>query len=96
MEAPSATSDTFNFVHKIGINDSMIEFTKMIILLAFHDYPQSDSVKAEFIKNKFIEKYGGKWTCCVILKGKISSEYYNYYIQVKHKGYDIIIWKSSL
>ena len=95
MAAPSATSDTFNFVHKIGINDSMIEFTKMVILLAFHDYPQSDYDKAEFIRNKFIEKYGGKWICCVIIKGEISAEYYQYYIQVKHKGYNFNIWKTS-
>ena len=29
MAAPTPTEDTFDFTHKIGINDSMIEFTKM-------------------------------------------------------------------
>ena len=96
MAAPTSTNDIFNFIHKNGMNDSMIEFTKMTILLAFHDYPQSDYDKAIFIKEKFKEKYGGIWSCGVIKNGQIGTEYFTYFIHVKYGGYGITIWKSSI
>jgi len=96
MAAPIPTTYTFNFVQKIGINDSMIEFTKMVILLAFHDYPKNDYDKANFIMNKFKEKYGGIWSCGVMKGGDVCSEFFDYCILVKYGGYDIKIWKTSL
>ena len=96
MAAPTPTEDTLNFTRKIGINDSMIDRTKMIILLAFHDYPQSDYDKAIFIKEKFKEKYGGIWSCGIIKNGEIGAEYFKYFIHVEYGGYRITIWKSSI
>ena len=59
-------SENFKFKYKIGADDSMAEFAKMTILLAFHEYPINDNnndyKKAELVKKKFDEKYGKYWS----------------------------------
>ena len=95
MAAPTPTNDTFNFLQILGMNDSMIEDTKMLILLAIHDYPNDDYKKATFIMNKFQEKYGGFWTCCFYKNGQISTNYFDFWVHLTYKDYRISIWKSS-
>ncbi len=85
----------FTFTHTIGMNDSMIEDTKMIILFAFHDYPNDDYKKATFIKNKFEEKYGGNWSCLIFKNAQLASSYYDIFVDLNYKDYGIKIWKSS-
>ena len=96
MAAPTPTKDSIKVINIIGMNDSMIEYTKMTILLAFHDYPQNDYDKAVFIKNKFGEKYGGFWSCVIYKNANIASRYFNFYVRINYKDYGISIWKSSM
>lgn len=96
MAAPTPTNDTFKFTQIIGMNQQMIEYAKMTILFAFHDYPESDYDKAVFVKDKFKEKYGGIWTCCFIKNGQIGTDYFEYWAHIEYNNYGISIWKSSL
>ena len=89
------------FKHKIGADDSMVEFVKMTILLAFHEYPinneDNDYERAHLVKEKFNEKYGNYWSAAFIIRGKgnIDSSYNTYYIKVHYNGYVISIWKHK-
>ena len=95
MAAPTPTNDNLNFIHKIGMNDSMIEFTKMNILYAIYSHPNDDYEKANFVSTKFMEKYGGYWSCCFLVKGGLKMFFFDYNIRVEYKDYAIYIWKSS-
>ena len=95
MAAPTPTNESFTFKNIIGMNDSMIEYTKMTILLAFHDYPQNDYDKVTFIMKKFEEKYGGFWSCCIFKKGNLSSHYSDFFVRINYKDYQINIWKLN-
>ncbi len=95
MAAPTPTKDSVKVINIIGMNDSMIEYTKMTILLAFHDYPNDDYDKAVFIKNKLGEKYRGFWSCVIYKNAKLASQYFDFYVNMNYKDYGIIIWKSS-
>ena len=85
----------FNFKHKIGLNDSMIEFTKMCILLSMSEFPKNRYEEAKLIKNKFDEKYSGSWNCVIykIGNGDQYSNYHTYFINVDYQGNTFIIWK---
>ena len=95
MAAPTPTNEKLDFIELKGTNDSMIEFTKMTILLAIYSYPNNNYDKANFISTKFMEKYGGYWSCCFMVEGGLKMFYFDYNIRVRYKNYGIYIWQSS-
>ena len=90
---------SMKFDNKIGADDSMIDFAKMTILLAFHEYPinddNNDRKRADLLKQKFNEKYGKYWSVLFLVRGNISTNYITYFIDVHYNGYYISIWKHK-
>ncbi len=103
MEAPTPISkiNSFEISQKYGeVDDSMIEYAKMTILYATNEFPNNDGYiddykKANFVREKFNEKYRNYWSCCFSKSSQISSTYFNHWICLKYKDYVITIWKSS-
>ena len=87
------------FEYNTGADNSMIDFAKMAILLAFHEYPINDDEneykRAELVMKKFNEKYGNYWSVTFIIRGNFCCHYDNYFIRVKYYGYKISIWKNN-
>ncbi len=100
MAAPSIVSDlnsTFKYYEVDGFDESMKEFAKMTILLAFNEYPNdgdpNDFKRANLVRNKFEEKFGKSWTCTFIKDGDFCTSYSTYFIEIEYKGYNISIFK---
>ena len=90
----------FEIEKNVGFDKSMIEYAKMTILYATNEFPNNDGYiddykKANFVREKFNEKYRKYWSCCFSKSSQISSTYFNHWICLKYKDYVITIWKSS-
>ena len=87
---------SFNFEHQIGADSAMIEFAKMCILLSLNEYPNDYSKEAEFIRDKFKEKYKNFWTCMIYEPGKgyISSFYRDFFIRVTYGNKTFVILQN--
>ena len=84
-----------DFLNIIGADNSMSEYAKMTILLAFNEYPNSTYEKAKLVQKKFEEKYNGSWSCSFIKEGDFISHYSTYFLRTKpFKGFTISIWKN--
>ena len=102
MAAPSIFSNinlNFKYYEVNGFDESMKEFAKMAILLAFHEYPYdgdpNDGKRASLVKKKFEEKYGKTWSCTFIKDGDFRTTYFTYFIEIEYNKYNISIWRSS-
>ena len=102
MSAPpvdSILNSTFKYYEVIGFDESMKDFAKMTILLAFNEYPNdgdpNDFKRANLVKTKFEDKFGKVWTCAFIKNGDFCTTYVKYFIEIEYKDYNISIWKSS-
>ena len=90
---------SMEFEYNIGADNSMIDFAKMAILLAFHEYPINDDEneykRAELVMKKFNEKYGNYWSVTFIIRGNLCCHYDSYFIKIKYNCYKISIWKNN-
>ena len=98
MCSAAPLSSDFFFDRIEGADDSMIEFAKNVILLAFKEYPSSekDWEKCVFVSNKFGEKYGGNWSISFIKNGDVCFWSKDYYIKLRYNDYKIKIGKIDL
>lgn len=83
------TKNTFVLIKRDKINDSVIEFAQMCILLALNKFPNSYFEQAKFISQKFEEKYHSK------SKGKAGPGVNPYQCAVIEKGYGYLYYYYS-
>ena len=91
----SQKSSNFIFEKEVGVDESMKEFAKMTILLAFDTYPnpENDWDKCLLVSGKFEEKYGFRWCSSFIRQGDCCMWYNDYYMKMIYKDYIIKIGK---
>ena len=96
LVSKSIDSNFSQFVYEKCIieDESMKDFAEMTILLALQKYPDDDVEKCLLIKEKFEEKYGGRWGASFIKNGDSVCHYYGAFIKVKYAGYMIKILKT--
>ena len=90
-------SSEFIFINNYGIDESMKDYAKMAILLAFKEYPDDGMKRCELIQSKFEKKYEGGWICFMYIvdKGNFFGRFFNYQMVIKYNGYKIIIGRTS-
>ena len=93
--AHSPSNTNFIIETNVGFNESMIDFAKMAILLAFSEYPTNDYKKCEMISIKFEERYGGEWGTSIVKDGDSCFVYHEFCITMIHQGYKIKINKTQ-
>ena len=94
--SPQSSPFQFQFLKLYEADESMKDFVKMSILLAYQEYPDNLPKRAELIKSKFEERYGGKWICIIFKDGYGAANgfYYNM-IFLKYGDYKISIGKTE-
>ena len=98
--APSLNNnskDLFSFYQKLGADNSMLDYAKMVIL--FSHQPQYENLfdKCKIIKEKFREKYtDSDWHVIIYLayNGSCASSYKSVFISVEYDKYIYIIYNS--
>jgi hypothetical protein len=95
--SPSNGNSDFEFFSKIGADESMIDYTKMVILFAFQKEFDTVYKKCEIIRKKFEEKYGGHWIVGMFQNSlnDVSSCYDKYCICVIYNDYTFKIFKLN-
>ena len=96
INSSEKSSSQFTFLDTFQIDESMQDFSKMAILLAFQECPDDGGKMCALIKSKFEERYGGKWLCCIYKDGygNISFDCYAA-ISIKYLGYKISIIQTQ-
>ena len=89
-----SSSDQFQFTLCFGADESMKDYAKMVILLAFQEYPDGYPDKCSLIKKKFEKQYGGYWSCSFIKEGATALNYLDYFLGIHFRGYKITIAKT--
>ena len=90
-----APNSGFNFEEVIGADEKMIEYSKMVVLLAINEFPNDDYKKCELVSIKFEEKYGGCWGCSFLKNGDTCYVYQDYFIKLRYNDYIIKILKTK-
>ena len=89
----SNSENEFKIEKNAGFDNSMIEYAKMVILLAFSEYKDNYYKMCELISIKFEEKYGGRWGSSIIKDGDSCYVYIKYCLTIIYKDYTIKINK---
>ena len=87
----------FIFLKCFGADESMKDYAKMTILLAFQENSDDYDEIVGLIVDKFEERYGGHWSCSLMKKGEGASCFgtVGYFIKLKYGDYKISIAKTN-
>ena len=96
MNPAPVSKSNFIFEKIVGADDAMVEFAKMVILLAFEEYPDNDWDKSNLVANKFEQKYGNEWLASFIKNGDCRFHYHGYFLKLKYKDNNIKIARTGL
>ena len=97
MDSARSSGSHFFIIKSDGVTKSMLQYAKMVILLAFEEYPlsENDFDKCRLITEKFKEKYGSHWCVSMIKNGDVCFNYYQHYLKIKYKNYTIKIGQTQ-
>ena len=96
MDIPNKSQyKDFELLSNLGADDSMIDYTKMAILLSFQKQYDTAYKKYEIIRKKFENEYGGIWAVCLFQNclSDVSACYKEYCLIVKYNGIYFKIFK---
>ena len=89
--------DPFIFYQKLGVDNAMIDYTKMTILFSLQPQFENLFEKCKIIKAKFEEKYRDSvWKVIIYLKnsGSCAVDYKNVFISVEYDNYNFVIFNN--
>ena len=87
-------SPQFLFTKINNADESMKDFAKMAILLAFQEYPDDGYKRCQLITEKFNERYKGYWICSIKKDGNTYGYFYSL-IVIKYGDYKILIGQTK-
>ena len=97
MDSAPPSKSSFKFIKVEGTDNSMLEYVKMVILLAVDEFPEpeNDWKKANKVAQKFEEEYGGYWCVSFIKNGNVRFIYDDIYMKLSYKDYNIKIGRQK-
>ena len=97
MDSAPPSKSSFKFIKVEGTDNSMLEYAKMVILLAVDELPEpeNDWKKANKVAQKFEEEYGGYWCVSFIKNGDVRFIYDDIYMKLSYKDYNIKIGRQK-
>ena len=89
--------DSFIFHQKIGANNSLLDYTKMVILLALQPQQKRLYEKCKIMREKFNERYSdSNWEVIIyyINCGSCCCDYKSVFISVEYDKYNFVIFNN--